>query len=380
MVILKGMTWDHPRGVEPLLACSKVWAEQTGVQIQWDKRSLQDFEAYPVQELARRYDLIVVDHPHVGQVTAENCLHPLEGQEYQEALQALKQGSVGQSLASYDWQGHQWALPIDAAAQVQAWRADRLESAAQTWDEMIALAQRGLVICPMRPPHSLMTLYTLAMNAGCRTLEGKDGLFAEEELVPIVEQLKAFVRLLPQACWEMDPIAVLELMSQPDSPYVCAPYIYGYVNYAYEGFRAKAVTFADIPVAEKGALPKGSALGGTGIAVSALSKQIAEAKAFAYWVASGEVQRTCFALHGGQPGHALAWADATVNQQSGDFYRNTRQTLEHAWVRPRHHGYMGFQQQSSAMLNHALQNSVPALEIVRTLNALYKDSFVVESV
>ena len=62
-VRLKGMTWSHPRGYEPMVACSKLWEEQTGVGIDWDKRSLQDFESYPVEDLARQYDLIVIDHP-----------------------------------------------------------------------------------------------------------------------------------------------------------------------------------------------------------------------------------------------------------------------------------------------------------------------------
>ena len=67
---LKGMTWSHPRGYDPLVACSAIWKEKTGVAIAWDKRSLQDFESFPVEQLARAYDLIVIDHPHVGQITA----------------------------------------------------------------------------------------------------------------------------------------------------------------------------------------------------------------------------------------------------------------------------------------------------------------------
>ena len=77
-ITLKGMTWSHPRGYDPMVACSKLWQEQTGATVEWDKRSLQDFESFPVEELAREYDLIVIDHPHVGQITRENCLLPLD--------------------------------------------------------------------------------------------------------------------------------------------------------------------------------------------------------------------------------------------------------------------------------------------------------------
>ncbi|TIW79817.1 MAG: carbohydrate ABC transporter substrate-binding protein, partial [Mesorhizobium sp.] len=58
---LKGMTWSHPRGYDPMMACSALWQEKTGVSIEWEKRSLQDFESFPVEELARAYDLIVID-------------------------------------------------------------------------------------------------------------------------------------------------------------------------------------------------------------------------------------------------------------------------------------------------------------------------------
>ena len=46
-VMLKGMTWSHPRGYDPMVACSAIWKEKTGVEIAWDKRSLQDFESFP---------------------------------------------------------------------------------------------------------------------------------------------------------------------------------------------------------------------------------------------------------------------------------------------------------------------------------------------
>lgn len=75
---LRGMTWDHPRGYDPLVACSALYKDHNGVEITWEKRSLQDFESFPVEELARRYDLIVIDHPHAGQVAREGCLYPLD--------------------------------------------------------------------------------------------------------------------------------------------------------------------------------------------------------------------------------------------------------------------------------------------------------------
>ena len=163
-VRLKGMTWSHPRGYDPMVACSALWLKRTGVSVEWDKRSLQDFESYPVEGLARAYDLIVIDHPHVGQITAERCLTPLDipGREPERAAM----DSVGRSYPSYTWQGSQWAFPIDAAAQVQAWRPDVIGAAPATWNEVLALARKGQVLLPLRPPHSLMCFFTLAGNLG----------------------------------------------------------------------------------------------------------------------------------------------------------------------------------------------------------------------
>jgi hypothetical protein len=43
-IALRGMAWSHPRGFDPFVAASKARTAQTGVEILWDKRSLQDFE------------------------------------------------------------------------------------------------------------------------------------------------------------------------------------------------------------------------------------------------------------------------------------------------------------------------------------------------
>ncbi|TPK73463.1 carbohydrate ABC transporter substrate-binding protein [Mesorhizobium sp. B2-4-15] len=372
---LKGMTWSHPRGYDPMVACSLLWKEKTGVTIEWDKRSLQDFESFPVEELARAYDLIVIDHPHVGQITAERCLEPIDvaGREVERA--ALATGSVGQSYPSYSRQGRQWAFPIDAATQVQAWRPDALDAPAARWSEVLDLARQGRVLLPLRPPHCLMTFYTLAGNLGhpCGTDPVRD-LIDVETGSEVFERMREIAALLDPACFEMDPIAVFERVAEAGSRFVCCPLIYGYVSYAIAGFRTYRLAFADIPVVGSGG-PVGSALGGTGIAVSAFSKARDAAIDFAYWIASGDVQRGPYAAAGGQPGHAAAWEDRAVNEAAGNFYRDTRATLEGAWVRPRHDGYMGFQQVASDRINSGITSGHPAGQVVAELNRLFRESF-----
>ncbi|UGX88120.1 ABC transporter substrate-binding protein [Phyllobacterium meliloti] len=368
------MTWSHPRGYDPMVACSRLWFEKTGVAIEWDKRSLQDFESFPVEELARSYDLIVIDHPHVGQITAEHCLAPLDVPGREIERDGLSKGSVGQSYPSYHWQGHQWAFPVDTATQVCAWRPDLLKQSPKTWDEMLVLAREGRVLLPLRPPHSLMTFYTLCGNLGtpCATASGE--LINREHGMRVLEMMREISALVDPARFEMDPIAVLERMAESGSQIACAPLIYGYVNYAIKGFRPNLVAFADIPAAGENG-PIGSALGGTGITVSAFSAHRAKAIDFAYWIASGDIQRGLYAEAGGQPGHADAWEDEAVNAATSDFYVATRMTLEAAWVRPRHNGYMAFQQSASDRINQGLQSWQNTGSVIDDLNAQFRLGF-----
>lgn len=374
-ISLKGMTWSHPRGFDPMVATSRAWKKKTGVEIVWDKRSLQDFESFPVEELARQYDFIVIDHPHVGQITDEKCLLPLDVPSREAERQEMEDHSVGGSYASYQWAGHQWAFPIDAAAQVQAYRPDLVPGLARSWDEVIALAKAGKIILPMRAPHSLMSFFTLAANFGtpCATT-GPGDLISVEDGARVIELLRAVTDHIDPAQFDMDPIAASEALTQPNSLQAVMPLGYGYVSYALDGFRAKRLKFADIPDAG-GKGPIGSAVGGTGIAVSAFTKHPDEAIAYAYWVASAAVQESIYAEAGGQPGHGIAWEDEAVNSPVDGFYRDTRATLEGGYIRPRHNGYMAFQDAASKRINQGLQGKEPAASIVADINTLFRDSF-----
>ncbi len=369
---LKGMTWSHPRGYDPMVAGAEQWLADKGVEIEWEKRSLQDFETFPVEELARNFDMIVIDHPHVGQITKEGCLLPLDVPGRETELKALADGSVGRSFPSYNWQGRQWAFPLDAATQVQAWRPDLMDKPATSWGEVLRLARAGKVLLPLRSPHSLMSFYTLSANNGTPcAVEGE--LICVEDGSQAFEQLREIASLVKPECFGMDPIAVFEEMAEPESEIACSPLIYGYVNYAMPGFRDRLIRFADIPAGAAGVA--GSALGGTGIAVSAFSKHPEAAIDFAYWIASGGVQKGLYAASNGQPGHATAWEDDTVNAATSDFYRDTRATLEGAWVRPRHDGYMPFQEAASERINKGLLNNDKAEDVIADLNRLFRESF-----
>lgn len=146
MAQLRGMTWRHARGIAPLQAATEAFCrENPQVSINWDARSLQEFEETSVPELAERYDLLMIDHPFVGLAAQSEALLPLDEALPAEFLTDQAANSVGPSHASYQWEGHQWALATDAAAQVSAYREDLLASRGvvvpTTWDEVWQLAR-----------------------------------------------------------------------------------------------------------------------------------------------------------------------------------------------------------------------------------------------
>ena len=97
---LTGVTWDHERGWSGVRAVGAAFArEHPGVQVSWATRSLQAFAGQPVEELARRYDLIVLDHPSIGHAVARQALLPLDGALAPAVLADQAASSVGRSAA-----------------------------------------------------------------------------------------------------------------------------------------------------------------------------------------------------------------------------------------------------------------------------------------
>ena len=149
---LRGMTWSDPRGYDPLVAASSAFRERhPNVDTVWDKRSLQEFESTPVEELASAYDLIIIDHPHVGAVVEKNCLLPIDRFGDQDKLAQLFAETVGKSFQSYFYKDHQWALPVDAACQVQALRPDLLTAPAPRFDDVLAAVSYTHLTLPTTP-------------------------------------------------------------------------------------------------------------------------------------------------------------------------------------------------------------------------------------
>ena len=163
MTTLKGMTWDHSRGYDPMIATSKNFAERYNneVSIKWDKRSLQAFADRPIEQMVEEYDLMVIDYPHVGEVSAKGLLQNFDLEKYSNELELLQKQSVGLSHQSYNIDGHQWALALDAATQVSCYRNDLITSLPKSWDDLLQLSQKKRVIWPLKPVHAISSFYSI---------------------------------------------------------------------------------------------------------------------------------------------------------------------------------------------------------------------------
>jgi len=373
MIELRGMTWDHARGYDPMVATSKAFSDaHPGVSITWEKRSLQAFADRPIEEMADAYDLMVIDHPHVGEVARSGLLMAFDGCGRDAVLAQLAAQSVGVSHQSYEFEGRQWALAIDAATPVAAFRSDRIEAAPTEWDDVLDFARAGRVAFALIPINALMTFMGLARNHDVALAEGNEFIdpAAGETVLAMMGDIAGH---MDDRCLSLDPIGIYEWMGRNAEAPDYSPFGYGYTNYSRDGYCRFPLTFADAP-GIGGSGPRGTVIGGTGIAVSSTSKHRDIAAEYAFWIAGADCQAGLFFAAGGQPGNAVAWEDDACNAATRDFFRNTRATLDSAWLRPRYDGYMGFQDEGGNLIHAFLRGDADLAGTMVALQSAYEAS------
>lgn len=382
MIELRGISWDHPRGHDAMVATVPLFqAEHPAVRVDWQTRSLRDFGEFPVQVLAERYDLLVIDHPFVGFAAEDGCLLPLDDYLDPAVLSEQAANSVGGSHASYWYGGHQWALANDAAAHVAAYRPDlldRIGGMPATWRDVLDAARRGeageapRVAVPLVAVDAIMVFCSLSVAIG-------EPPFATPEVAvsrTTGRQVLAVMRQLQQRCHpaslDLNPPGALDLMSTTDEvAYI--PLLFGYSNYARPGFRRHLVRFSRVPSFADQPQP-GGILGGAGIAVSRRTAHPREAADYAAFVTRADIQRGPYFAGGGQPGHRLAWLDDAVNAASSNFFRDTLAGLDDAYVRPRYAGYQAMQEEAGERIHAWLREESADDTLLGTLDDLYRAS------
>ena len=410
-VRLSGLTWDHPRGYRVLDALAG--ALEPDVSVHWQRQPLEGFESRPLRALADDFDLLVVDHPGLGEAIRDGALLPLDEVFGEQELAAWRTASVGASYDSYVLGGQPWALPLDAAAQVAVARPDLMEARPASWEQACQAARTHPTVLCLGGPHALLMFSAICLAAGAEPARddakagdqgvagnqgpaGDHGLAGDHRLAgdhwqagdqgpagdhrPFVAEaagtaaLAIMSDLLAQAdrgLSQRNPIGVLDAMAARGGPVYC-PLVYGYVTYQRplggEPGSSRLAAF-DAPAGPAGI---GSVLGGTGVAITRSAVELGAAAALIRTLLSDEVQIGRYAELGGQSSARRAWQHAGADAAGGGFYRATLATVEQAWVRPRFAGYPEFQTAASAVLREGLLAGEPHGGLVRRVNELYE--------
>ena len=377
---LRGITWGHERGTDPVVATGERFAAERGIPVTWDVRSLQGFADASIPDLAQRYDLLVYDHPHIGEIVPTGSILALDGLLDDAFIADQAANSVGPSHASYEWDGHLWALAIDAAGHVSAYRPDLLErlgaGVPETWDDIweldrVARPQGMHVSLPMKAVDTLATWLTLAANAGVEPYADEERILPRDVGLEHLETLHRLAEMSHPDAFAWNPILLLERMATADDVVAC-PILFGYSNYSRPGFRDSLVQFRPVPSAGLG--PRGGVIGGAGLGISAHTQQREAAIEYATYVASPEIQRTLYVESGGQPGHRSAWLDPAANDLSTGFFRDTLPGLDAGYLRPRYDGALIVQNEGGDITWEHLQTGGDPNALLDRLDDLYRRS------
>lgn len=372
-VELRGITWHHTRGLQPMVATARRYSElNPGVRITWESRSLQGFADFSVSQLAAEYDLIVLDHPWMGTVHEDNTLLALDDHLDRALLADQETNSVGRSYESYTYGGHLYGLPTDAAAPVAAFRPDLLAKhrivIPRSWDALMELAKEGWVGLAGIPLDTLMSFYMLCSTMEAGPFVDQEWVVSDDIAVEALELISSLTRACGDRVLEWDPIALYEEMASTDTV-AYSPFAYGYTNYSRVGYRAMPLVFNDT-VALGGHGKLVTTLGGAGLSISAASMHIDVASDYAMYVADAAVQRTIYTSAGGQPGHRAAWLDDEANRLTSDFFENTLAAHDRAFLRPRFPGYVDFQDAASGVVHQFVVDGGDSLAVAHTLRNL----------
>lgn len=376
-VLLRGIAWNHSRALPPLVATSQRFEELfPGVEIRWEKRSLHGFGHADLASLAAEYDLLVIDHPAMGDVHEHHALLALNKSLEDAFLENLASDSVGRSYETYSYEGELFALPIDAAALAASYRPDLLRrgdiAVPETWNDVLGVARKTLAIMPGFHPDVFLNFIAICVSLGAEVGEGPEQLVETKIGLDGLEILRELASYMPPHIYQWNPIAVYENMANSDR-YAYCPFAFSYSNYSRVGFAKNLILFSN-SVALRPGRPFQGILGGTGIAVSARCKATRVAIDYLRQIVGVKWQRTLYGLSGGQPARRSAWTDSLLNQITNRFFEQTLDSVEGAYVRPQYPGYVQLQGQAGLPIVCYLREGGRPADVLESVNSLYRDS------
>lgn len=377
-VQLTGIAWNHSRAFPPLVATAQRYEEtHPGVSIRWEKRTLDDFGHKPIDQLAGKFDLIVIDHPWAGFAFERKLVHDLKPLLSPAVLDKLSQHSIGAAFESYCYEERLLAMPIDAAAPAPSWRPDLLERAGisppTTWAEAVALARRKMAVVPGFNADLFLHFLMLIKALGANPCTDMEQVAANDTMAAALNLLRELTEPMPREIFEWNPIQIAERMTTTDD-FAWNAFAYTYNNYARDGFASARLRFGNLVSLETKGPRLRSVAGGTGMAISTECKDVETALDYACFTAADTTQKSIYLNAGGQPSHRAAWDDFSADLLCGGFFSGTRNTQEEAFVRPRYSGYVPLQTRGGNVLQEALRDGRDAGRVLEKLNKLYRES------
>ena len=383
MITLRGRTWSSKRGYGGLAASGAAYARiRPDVRVQWEQL---DFDALFLD--SRRqfaagsvdFDLLMLDHPWVGEFAVNRWLVDLDQLLGPEQRRDLEDDADPASLQSYRYEGGLWSLPVDAACQILSYRPDLVGSAAERlpgdWDTLIELGQslhrppnRCAFTHQFGGPNHFLTLLGMASALGDAPYSEPFRGLDREAGARGLDLLKRVWKLSIESQFEsleQLPQRTFPLMLAGDSAAMC-PGVFAYITY-YEGVGEGRLGIADMPVMpETGG--RTSLLGGMGLAIPSASPHREVAWEFAWFAMSREVQGGVYVNNGGQPGRVSALAEGYADTACAGFGPVLAGALEDCYIRPTPPGWHKAERVGGDVVMRFLKGRVTASETLSDLD------------
>lgn len=209
---------------------------------------------------------------------------------------------------------------------------------------------------------------TISANLGSPMQRLDDKMLDPAVFEATLGYIRQLVELSNPESREWNPIQTYDAMVTRDD-LVYLPMAFGYTNYSRTGV-TQPLTFANI--AGPGKDPRaGAILGGAGCAISAQCQNVEAAVTYLTWVHQPSHQAGDYFVQGGQPGLRAAWVNPSVNAACGDFFANTLETIDKAWLRPRFDGFIHAYEHMALLVHRWLKDGGDTAALIADANDTY---------
>lgn len=389
---LRGITWENPRGYEPLLAATRIWEkEHPGLPVAWEQQPWYEFEQTILSSLERgdgRYDLIMFDHPWVGKLAEERWLLPWDELLGKAFVDSLHEHIVAPSTESYVWEGRQWALPLDAACHAGVYRSDLVhaEDIPADWESLEAWAgkrfRRGafypLVLNVEGVLGCCLFLSMMASLDAPAFHDREQPQFEREPAGRVLEILSGLLHYTPPDSHTWGPWDIYDYMGQrQDMGY--SPSLFAYVNYFGQEPDQRNLRLMAVPTFQ-GYDAGRPILGGVGLGIAHTCRHKDFAARYGKLLVSDRIQREVFPRHFGQPAVRSLFADSSENARTHGFYHALSANMASAYIRPRYNGFHAFELKIGAILQRLWNREASIRETLDRMEQLCEQAQDVERI